>query len=154
MHYYLDVLKQYIAFHGKATRKEFWMFTLWNVIFSIVVIIVESILMRATGISAFMVLLWIYAIAVFLPVLGVSLRRLHDAGFNGWWILVDLIPFIGPIILIIMLVQPTKGIGDATPHSTQSTSPPDTSTSPTSEPEQKPESESESSQHPSSSSNA
>ena len=108
MHYYTDVLKKYAVFSGRATRTEFWMFTLWNTIVAIVLAIIESLLVRATGTNAFMFIMWVYALAIILPSIGVSLRRLHDAGFSGWWILIDLVPFIGAIVLIIMYVQPSK----------------------------------------------
>lgn len=107
MNYYTSVLKKYAVFSGRATRREFWMYTLWNTIVMIAIMVIESILARATGIGAFTILIVIYALGVLLPSLGVSLRRLHDAGFSGWWILLDLIPF-GAIVLIIMFVQPSK----------------------------------------------
>ncbi|MGW4724393.1 DUF805 domain-containing protein [Streptomyces sp. S1] len=94
MNWYLDVLKKYAVFSGRARRKEFWMFQLFNIIAVIILSILDSIL----GIQ---VLSLIYTLAVFLPSLGVSVRRLHDTGRSGWWILIALVPLVGGIILLV-----------------------------------------------------
>ncbi|WP_137991322.1 DUF805 domain-containing protein [Streptomyces vilmorinianum] len=94
MNWYLDVLKKYAVFNGRARRKEFWMFTLFSVIVSIVLSIIDS----ALGIQ---LLSLIYTLAVLIPTLAVSVRRLHDTGRSGWWILIGLIPLVGAIILIV-----------------------------------------------------
>ncbi|MFC8586208.1 DUF805 domain-containing protein [Streptomyces sp. NPDC057217] len=94
MNWYLDVLKKYAVFSGRARRKEFWMFQLFNIIAVIILSILDSIL----GIQ---VLSLVYTLAVFLPSLGVSVRRLHDTGRSGWWILIALVPLVGGIILLV-----------------------------------------------------
>ncbi|MFF7178403.1 DUF805 domain-containing protein [Streptomyces sp. NPDC008121] len=94
MNWYLDVLKKYAVFSGRARRKEFWMFTLFSVLISIVLTIIDSML----GIQ---LLSLIYSLAVLIPTLAVSIRRLHDTGRSGWWILIGLIPLVGAIILIV-----------------------------------------------------
>lgn len=98
MHWYVDVLKKYAVFTGRARRQEYWMFFLVNLIIAIVL----SIIGRAIGT---MVISWIYSLALFLPGLGVAVRRLHDTGRSGWFVLIGLIPFIGWIILIVFLAQ-------------------------------------------------
>ena len=95
MNWYLEVLKKYVVFNGRAHRTEFWMFFLFNCIISIVLSIVESLI----GLQS--VLSGLYTLAVLLPSLGVMVRRLHDIGKPGLWILIGLIPIIGGIILII-----------------------------------------------------
>ncbi len=120
MHYYFDVLKKYAVFSGRATRTEFWMFALWNAVAGIILLIIETALARGTGVNAFMYIVWIYAVAILLPSIGVSLRRLHDAGFSGWWLLIDLVPFIGGIVLIVMYVQPSKSMPSMADASTPS----------------------------------
>lgn len=97
MNWYLDVLKKYAVFTGRARRQEFWMFALFNVIAAIVLFAVDMAL------GTYPLLYVIYALAVLLPGLGVTVRRLHDTGRSGWWILIDLIPFVGAIILIVFL---------------------------------------------------
>ncbi|MFC8174337.1 DUF805 domain-containing protein [Streptomyces sp. NPDC057242] len=94
MNWYLDVLKKYAVFSGRARRKEFWMFTLFNFIAAVILSILDNVL----GIQ---ILSLIYTLAVFLPALGVSVRRLHDTGRSGWWILIALVPFVGFIVLLV-----------------------------------------------------
>ncbi|KRE92366.1 hypothetical protein ASG89_33210 [Paenibacillus sp. Soil766] len=99
MEWYLKVLTNYVGFSGRARRKEYWMFVLFNIIISIGLAIVESII----GVDKF--LSGIYSLAVLLPSLAVAFRRLHDTGKSGWWLLISLIPLIGSIILLIFFCQ-------------------------------------------------
>ncbi|MFJ9814760.1 DUF805 domain-containing protein [Streptomyces sp. NPDC101151] len=101
MHWYVDVLKKYAVFSGRARRQEYWMFFLFNLIISIVLTVVD----RAIGSN---VLSLIYSLAVLLPGLGVAVRRLHDTGRSGWWMLIALIPLVGVIILIVFLATEGK----------------------------------------------
>ncbi|MFC9796855.1 DUF805 domain-containing protein [Streptomyces sp. NPDC057695] len=94
MNWYLDVIKKYAVFSGRARRKEFWMFQLFNFIISIVLVAI------GTAID-FSLLSTIYSLAVLLPSLGVTIRRLHDTGRSGWWILIGLVPIVGFIVLIV-----------------------------------------------------
>jgi uncharacterized membrane protein YhaH (DUF805 family) len=95
MNYYTEVLKKYTVFSGRARRAEFWMFTLINLIISLVLAGIDA----ALGLTN--VFGGIYSLAVLLPSLGVSCRRLHDIDRSGWWLLIGLIPLIGWVILII-----------------------------------------------------
>ncbi|MFG2640246.1 DUF805 domain-containing protein [Streptomyces sp. NPDC048370] len=97
MNWYLDVLKKYAVFNGRARRQEYWMFVLFNIIALIIVAAVDF------AIGTYPLLYAVYALAVFLPGLGVTVRRLHDTGRSGWWILINLIPLVGGIILIVFL---------------------------------------------------
>ncbi|GGQ64934.1 MULTISPECIES: DUF805 domain-containing protein [Streptomyces] len=101
MHWYVDVLKKYAVFGGRARRQEYWMFTLFSVIISIVIAIIDA----AIGSS---ILGIVYTLAVLLPSLGVAVRRLHDTDRSGWWILIGLIPLVGAIILIVFLATEGK----------------------------------------------
>ncbi|MFI8236139.1 DUF805 domain-containing protein [Streptomyces sp. NPDC085866] len=101
MHWYVDVLKKYAVFSGRARRQEYWMFFLFNLIISIVLTVVD----RAIGSN---VISLIYTLAVLLPGLGVTIRRLHDTGRSGWWIFISLIPLVGTIILIVFLATEGK----------------------------------------------
>lgn len=99
MQWYTDVIKKYVVFSGRARRKEYWMFVLFNVIISIILSIIDSIAKtRSGGVG---ILGAIYSLAVLLPSLGVTVRRLHDTNKSGWWILIGIIPLIGAIILIV-----------------------------------------------------
>lgn len=88
-----SVFSQYVGFSGRARRSEYWYFTLFNAIVSIVL----SILVSATGSSLFSIL----SLALVLPGIAVTIRRLHDIGKSGWYILFDCIPLVGAIILIV-----------------------------------------------------
>jgi MFS transporter, FHS family, L-fucose permease len=98
--WYIDVLKKYAKFNGRARRKEYWMFTLLNIIFYSVAMLIDFGLERPfiIGIAN------IYALAVLVPILAVSVRRLHDVGKSGWMILLSLIPIIGSIWLLVLLL--------------------------------------------------
>ena len=109
MNWYLKVLKQYFDFNGRARRKEYWMFLLFNVIVSFVLGIVDGILGMKTG-SGFGVLGGLYTLAVLLPSLGVTVRRLHDTDRSGWWVLIGFVPIIGFIVLLVfMAMEGTRG---------------------------------------------
>lgn len=95
MNWYLEVLKKYTVFQGRAHRTEYWMFVLFNFIFGMVLGIIDGII--GTG----GILYSIYALAVLLPTLAVSVRRLHDIGKSGWWLLIGLVPVIGVVVLLI-----------------------------------------------------
>lgn len=97
---YVSVLKKYVEFGGRATRSEFWWFALAD-------IIVRFLLILVAGIIHLPLLVWLYAVAVLLPGLAVGARRLRDAGFSPWLLLLGLIPF-GQFALIVLWIFPTK----------------------------------------------
>ena len=104
MNWYLKVLKQYADFSGRARRKEYWMFVLFNMIFAIVAMILDNVLGIAIEGVGYGPLYGLYALAVLIPGLAVSVRRLHDVGKSGWMILIVLIPLIGAIWLLVLMV--------------------------------------------------
>lgn len=109
MNWYLEVLKKYAVFDGRARRKEYWMFFLFNVLISIVLTIVEMSL-GIFGVSL------IYSLAVLIPGIAVSVRRLHDINKSGLWLLIAFIPFIGAIVLLVFFViDGTQGNNDYGP---------------------------------------
>lgn len=102
---YIEVLKKkYAMFDGRASRKEYWMFTLVNVLimlgFNFLSFVLDSILIQILGI--------LYILAVLVPSLAVYVRRLHDTNHSAWWILLGLIPIVGTIILLIFLVTDSQ----------------------------------------------
>ncbi|HDM8144704.1 TPA: DUF805 domain-containing protein [Vibrio harveyi] len=94
MDWYLAVLKKYAVFNGRARRKEYWMFFLFNLIFSFVLGFID-------GILGTVFIGTIYGLVVLIPGIAVMVRRLHDIGRTGWWVLIGLIPLIGLIVLIV-----------------------------------------------------
>ena len=102
MEWYIKVLKQYADFNGRARRKEFWMFVLINTIISIVIMAVDGFLGLNIGMLPYGYLYMIYSLAILLPNLAVSVRRMHDIGKSGWFLLIAFIPLIGAIWLIVL----------------------------------------------------
>ncbi len=104
MQWYLEVLRKYAVFAGRARRREFWMFTLVNVLISIALGIIDAILGTTYGAGSG-VLQTIYSLAVLIPSLAVGVRRLHDTGRSGWWLLIGLVPCVGFIVLLVFFVS-------------------------------------------------
>jgi uncharacterized membrane protein YhaH (DUF805 family) len=106
MEWYQMVLQKYAQFAGRSRRKEYWMFALINAIIYCVLYAVAfgSILMGSKAVSFLLFTLCIvYALGTVVPGLAVSVRRLHDTNKSGWLLLVALVPFVGGIILIVLM---------------------------------------------------
>lgn len=102
---FLETLtKRYAQFSGRASRREFWGFALFSVVAALAILFVAGIMLEIDeGLSIVLVnLYWIFVIALYIPSLSVSVRRLHDTGKSGWWNLISVIPFIGQIWLIVL----------------------------------------------------
>ena len=102
MDWYLGVLKKYAVFDGRARRKEYWMFLLFNV----VIVAALAIVGRVIGLDG--TLRALYTLGVLIPGLAVSVRRLHDTGRSGWWLLVVFVPLVGWLIALYFLAQQGK----------------------------------------------
>jgi uncharacterized membrane protein YhaH (DUF805 family) len=96
-----SVLTQYATFSGRARRSEYWWFYLAYVIASVAASIID-------GILGVMVLGVILALGLLIPSLAVSVRRLHDIGKSGWWLLIGLIPLVGVIVLLVFACQDSQ----------------------------------------------
>lgn len=105
MNWYLEVLKKYAVFSGRARRKEYWYFVLFNILFAILAGVIDGVLGTYDPDAGIGLVGVIYSLAVLLPGIAVSVRRLHDTDRSGWWLLIALIPLIGPLILLIFFVQ-------------------------------------------------
>ncbi|ABV88721.1 DUF805 domain-containing protein [Shewanella pealeana] len=108
MNWYLLALKKYFDFSGRSRRKEYWMFALFNIIFSIVLTFIDGMfgtINLETGMGLFSGL---YALAVFIPGLALTVRRLHDINKSGWWLLILLVPIIGVITIFVFCVLDSK----------------------------------------------
>ncbi|WP_341220553.1 DUF805 domain-containing protein [Polaribacter atrinae] len=104
MNWFLKVVKEHYAdFNGRARREEYWMFTLFNAIFSIAITVVFTGIGLAIDVPSLAALSYIYTLALIVPSLAVMVRRLHDTGKSGWFFLVSLIPLAGPIWLLVIL---------------------------------------------------
>lgn len=95
--YFVEVLKtQYTNFKGRADRPQYWYFTLFCVLISIPLSIIDSLLFGAQVLSL------VFSLAVLVPSVALGVRRLHDLGKSGWLYLIALIPLIGPIALLVL----------------------------------------------------
>lgn len=97
MEYFMGALKKCKDFTGRASRTEFWVFNLFCLMFYVASIIVDV----RIGFLMFTVLL---SIALLVPSISITTRRLHDSGRSGWWQLIVIIPIFGVLILLKMLV--------------------------------------------------
>ena len=108
MNWYLEVLKKYAVFSDRARRKEYWFFTLFNIIISIVLTVIDGVVGSFSPEAGMGFLGGIYALAVLIPAIAVSVRRLHDTERSGWWLLIALVPLIGTLVLLLFMVQDSK----------------------------------------------
>lgn len=93
--YYKKYWQNYVKFDGRARRSEYW----YPVLCNFIVALVLGVLARVVSILA--ILSGIFSLAVLLPSLGVAIRRLHDVGKSGWWLLIGLVPLVGGIVLLV-----------------------------------------------------
>jgi uncharacterized membrane protein YhaH (DUF805 family) len=108
MDYYLKVLKNYAVFKGRARRKEYWLFVLFNVLAVLLLSLVDNILGTYDEKSKAGLIGSIYSLAVIIPSIAVSIRRLHDTDKSGWWLLLHLIPLFGSLVLLIFFISDTQ----------------------------------------------
>lgn len=99
--WYFHVWKNYGNFEGRASRKEYWNFVLFNILACLAISVVSA---GTLGI--------IYLLAAFIPSLSVAVRRLHDVGKSGWFLLISLVPFVGSIVLLVFLCMESSDKGD------------------------------------------
>lgn len=101
MNWFMTALRKYAVFSGRSRRREYWFFALFSWLISIGLVIIDlfaGTLSAEAGIGLFSGL---FGLAMIIPSLAVSVRRLHDIGKSGWWLLIGFIPIIGAIVLIV-----------------------------------------------------
>ena len=94
-----DGFSKYVTFSGRSSRSAYW----WWYLFGILVLVVSLAIDYALGAGGLLYVL--VALAMLLPNLAVLVRRLHDAGHSGWWVLIGLLPLIGAIVLLVFTLQ-------------------------------------------------
>lgn len=114
-----SVFNKYATFSGRARRAEYWWFLLFSLIVSAILGVIDGALFGYTftsdasdgavsfNLETVGILTGLWSLATFIPSLAVSVRRLHDTGRSGWWLLIGLVPLIGIILLIVWFA--TKG---------------------------------------------
>ncbi len=107
--YFLNVIKQhYVDFAGRASRSQFWYFTLFSFLISLAISVVTGIIGSVLNTGIFSLLGVLYSLAIIVPSVCLGIRRLHDTGKSGWWYLISLVPFVGFIILIVFWVMDSE----------------------------------------------
>jgi uncharacterized membrane protein YhaH (DUF805 family) len=104
MTWFLAAVRKYAVSRGRARRREYWMF----VLVSLVLCFVLALLAAMAGVDSDQgaTLVWLaYMAVLLLPGLAVSVRRLHDTGRSGWWVLVGIVPLLGALVLFVFHVQ-------------------------------------------------
>lgn len=110
MNYYLKVLKEYANFKGRARRSEYWYFVLFNLIFAFIAMGLDNLIGSTFTFDSsagvidlpYGYIYLLYLLAIIIPGLAVTVRRLHDVGKSGWFYFIIFIPLIGAIWLLIL----------------------------------------------------
>ena len=104
--------EKYATFRGRASRSEYWWFTLAVMLVSIALSMMEVAFMSGETFDSIPEgngpLTMLFSLAVLLPELAVSVRRLHDTGHSGWWLLLAFVPLIGSLVLLWWSVSPSE----------------------------------------------
>ena len=109
MKWFIKCIKQYADFKGRARRKEYWMFTLFYLLFLLPLAVLVGIeIGLEIEIPIFTILFVLFIFALIVPTYAVTARRLHDTGRSGWWILINFIPYIGGIWLFVLTCLDSK----------------------------------------------
>ncbi|MCD8034791.1 MAG: DUF805 domain-containing protein [Alistipes sp.] len=102
MNWYLKVVKEHYAdFKGRARRREYWMFVLFNLLFAVAAALVGAMI-------RFPFLSTLYGLAVLVPSIAVGVRRLHDLGKSGWMLLLCLIPLVNLYLIYLFCLEGEK----------------------------------------------
>ena len=104
MEWFIKCIKQYADFKGRARRKEYWMFFLIYLALGFLVTFAAipiDVILETEGII-YITVMCLFVLAFIVPIYAVTVRRLHDTGRSGWWILINFIPYIGGIWLFVL----------------------------------------------------
>jgi uncharacterized membrane protein YhaH (DUF805 family) len=108
MKYYIQALKKYAVFSGRARRSEYWFFALFNAIALIIAAILDNVVGTAFDGIGYGIFYLVYSLAVLVPALALCVRRLHDTDRSGYWIFLVLVPLVGPIVLLVFTLQDSQ----------------------------------------------
>ena len=110
MDYFLQALRNYAVFSGRARRKEYWMFALFNIIFTFAAMFADHLMGMTIGGTGYGFIYMAYSLGMLIPGLAVGVRRLHDVGKSGWFMFIILVPLAGAIWLLVLAC--TEGTRD------------------------------------------
>lgn len=112
MNWYIEVLKKYAVFSGRARRKEYWFFILFSTIASIIVTVLDVVIGTYNPVTAVGFLSSLYSLGVLIPTIAVTVRRLHDTDRSGWWVLMPFSMLIGVGITAAIIIPSIVANGD------------------------------------------
>lgn len=108
MEYFLSAFRNYATFTGRARRSEYWFFYLFYFIFLVLAVILDNLLGITIEDAGIGPLYFVSILAMIIPGLAVTVRRLHDVGKSGWFYFIVLIPIIGSIWLLVLMATDGK----------------------------------------------
>lgn len=101
MNWYREALRKYAVFEGRSRRREYWWFALVNFLVAVALGTLDVALGTYSAESDVGLFSGLYMLAVLVPGIAVTVRRLHDTNRSGWWVLIGFIPLVGAIVLIV-----------------------------------------------------
>lgn len=104
MQWYMKVLREFANFEGRARRTEYWMFVLFNALFTLVCVAIDTVVSVAAQ-YPLPILTLAYSLAMIVPSIAVVVRRLHDTDKSGWWFLISFVPFGNIVLLVFMCLD-------------------------------------------------
>ena len=118
MNWYLQAMRKYADFSGRARRREYWFYELFTTLIGVAIVLIILLWVAGSvralnvgmagtagmGAGALGIFYIVYGLGNLLPSLAVSVRRLHDTGRSGWWVLISLVPFAGGIVLLVFFL--------------------------------------------------
>jgi uncharacterized membrane protein YhaH (DUF805 family) len=108
MSWFLAALKKYAVFEGRARRREYWFFVLFYIIIAVLLAFVDGMLGLGGSKGGPGILSGVFGLAMIVPSLAVAVRRLHDIGRTGWWVLIGLVPLVGAIVLLVFALMDSQ----------------------------------------------
>lgn len=103
MNAYFDAMRHYATFKGRATRSQFWLYTL---VFAVLMVVCATLdIALGIGNDEIMPLTGLCNVVHLIPTLAMTVRRLHDTDRSGWWLLLSVAPLIGQVVLLVFMCQ-------------------------------------------------
>jgi uncharacterized membrane protein YhaH (DUF805 family) len=109
--WYMEALKKYVEFEGRSRRKEFWTFVLGNLVISLILSALDNLIGFGFGFIGLL-----FSLAIILPSIAVAIRRLHDIGKSGLWLLIGLIPIVNLVLIYFYLLDSETGSNEYGPN--------------------------------------